>query len=501
MKIRAAAISAALLLTAALAAGTCLSRRPLKIAVLPWRNDSPGGAFDAGRTALPYEVVHRLTYVRALAVRPMETAVLDFSGDPFAGRVRDDLDADWFLAGSYRREDDALSVDLRLRGAPGDGPGRSVTISVRGSQEGTLPALIAAEICRLLNVSLSREEETRLQFDAPAHRPAYDSYLQGLAAKVGPPPDLEAGIRLLKKSVELDPAFAPAWSALGESYLLYSGEVGGAKGFYPQAEEALTAAIRLNPAMPMTLQQLGLLRTKTGASEKAVALFKQGLELNPNIADFSAGLGYVYRYAGWMRDSIALYRRAARLDASAKNRIACLMQILKSQIYLGAYRRAERTFEDVLALHAGQGGRADEKELFYGGVVRLYAGDKDGAVRRFDAALAADPESVWSAFGKAYRESLLGRPDAAAGIAAGLEERGDVDGERRYRLVHFYALAGRKGDALRMLESSIEAGFFNAPYFRSDPLLDGLRDEPGFAALLKRADDRHRAFKSNGSIR
>lgn len=497
MKPRAAAILAILLIAASLAASApARPRNPLKIAILPWGNDSPGGAFAAGRTAFPYEVIHRLTYIRALTVRPMEAGLPYLSNATSAGRIRAELDVDVFLTGSYRRGEDTLSVDLLLRGSEGDDSGQSVAISVRFAEAGSLPAMIAGEICRLLKVSLSQDEKTKLKGDAPADGAAYDSYLQGVAARLGPPSDLEASLRLLKRSVERDPSFAPALSALGDSYLLLSGEVGGLKGFYREAEEAFTAALRLNPAMPTTLQQFGMLHTKTGSSEKAAVLFKQGLRLNPNVAALYAGLGYVFRYAGRMRESIDMYRRAARMDASAKNRIDCGMQILKSQIYLGAYRRAERTFQEVLALHAEQGSRPDEKDLFYGGVVRLYAGDKEGAVSLFDAALAEDPKSLWSAFGKAYREALLGRNVAVADIAAGIEERNEVDGERRYRLVHIYALAGRPRDALRMLESSIAAGFFNYPCFRKDPLLAGLRAEKEFASLLNLAKDRHLKFKT-----
>lgn len=69
-----------------------------------------------------------------------------------------------------------------------------------------------------------------------------------------------------------------------------------------------------------------------------------------------------------------------------------------------------------------------------------------------------------------------------------------MDGERHYRLVHLEAFLGEPERALEHLETSIEGGFFNAPYFESDPLTANLRTEPRFRTLVDAAEARRAAF-------
>ena len=138
---------------------------------------------------------------------------------------------------------------------------------------------------------------------------------------------------------------------------------------------------------------------------------------------------------------------------------------------------------------------ADEKKLFYNGVIYLYSEDIERAIAYFDSAMSVDNTSVWSVFGQAYKEAILANNGRVLEITDQLESRDVVDGERRYRFVHFYAQIGRVEDALRNLQKSIEAGFFNYPYIRQDPLIERIKNTEKFRILLNQAKDRHDTFK------
>jgi hypothetical protein len=45
----------------------------------------------------------------------------------------------------------------------------------------------------------------------------------------------------------------------------------------------------------------------------------------------------------------------------------------------------------------------------------------------------------------------------------------------------------------------VGGGFFCYPYFVSDPLIENLRKEPGFASVLDEARRRHEAFQAKFS--
>ena len=76
-----------------------------------------------------------------------------------------------------------------------------------------------------------------------------------------------------------------------------------------------------------------------------------------------------------------------------------------------------------------------------------------------------------------------------------IEERGVGDPESIYKIAQAYVTLGDKASGLRMLRHSIETGFFPYPYFEKDPLLDSLRGEREFAAIMQSARQRHDAFK------
>jgi hypothetical protein len=51
---------------------------------------------------------------------------------------------------------------------------------------------------------------------------------------------------------------------------------------------------------------------------------------------------------------------------------------------------------------------------------------------------------------------------------------------------------GEKEEGLRLLQPVVEEGFFCLPAFTRDPWLDPLRGVPEFAAIVRRAETRHR---------
>jgi tetratricopeptide (TPR) repeat protein len=282
---------------------------------------------------------------------------------------------------------------------------------------------------------------------------------------------------------------------LGRLYLDRAGEVGGRGLEYDLAEKMLEKALALAPDSPPTRHLLSSLCAKRGRPERTVTLIREGLAAHPFYAGFHTTLGYVLRYAGLMNESMAAYRRAQQLDAGLESLVSTQGQITKSLIYQGDYANAAVSHRQMLE-HLARIQRApNEKQVFYEGVIHLYAGDRTRAIECFRAATAIDPDSVWTVFGRAYQAMLQNDRGRVADIVEGLEQRVVVDGERRYRLVHFCAFLGRRDAALEHLKTAIEGGFFNAPYIGEDPLLDSLRAHPRFARLLEKAKARQSAFR------
>lgn len=276
--------------------------------------------------------------------------------------------------------------------------------------------------------------------------------------------------------------------------LLARAEASGRREDYAAAERSLEAAYRAGAHGPATVRDLASVYGRIGKIEAAAGLLLKTLASQPDAAGLHDKLGYLYRYAGLPEQSIAAYRRAQELAADDAGLIDSEGQIAKARIYLGDIDGARASHRRVRALAARARAPIDEKMLFYEGMVEVYAGRKRAAARLFDQSLARAPASLWSAFAQAYKAGVLGRRDDLLARAAKLETGNVSDGERRYRLVHLYAMAGDRPRALRHLRGAIDAGFFNHPYIADDRLTAGLHAMPEFKALKERARARRARF-------
>ena len=465
------------------------------LAVLPFEAVENDPGTDYLGFALTDQIILKLSYVHGVVVRSSD-AVRNYAHAEFhLADVARELDVEFILKGSFQNEGDRFRLNAELIHVPSNEDLWNETFDIEYTELFTVQDSVSRGVIKGLQLRLSAEERSRLTKDNAKNPVAYERYLRAMAAKPMHADDWMDRIRLLENSVEIDSAYTPALASLGYGYLQVAGKVGGRGGYYELAEKTLHRALVMNRECPQTLRFLGSLYAKIGKSEDSAALLQEGLSVNPSIPDFYSGLGYVYRYAGLMDESIKAYRRAQVLDSSLRNLISTQGQITKSLIYKGAYEDAATSHKNVKEYLNTLQQPTDIKQLFYEGVINFYSENLDRAISLFDSASTMDEANVWSLFGQAYKAAALGLDERLVEILKYLENRNIVDGERRYRLVHFYALAGMVEDALRNLKKSIEGGFFNYPYIRTDPLTECVRRSEKFQMLLAQARDRHEAFR------
>ncbi len=467
-----------------------------KIAVLPFSSVNKDTLYQHIGKGLTYDLISSLSCKRELSVRSF-SAVKDINIQGFKPpKIISLLDIEYLIKGKYKKDHDSLTLDLEVIHFPDGNIIRTMNFSVSMESLTSLSEIVSWEIVSEFSLkqhpTVSRKPSTDVSTDSDA----YQLYLRAVSADPENAGDWIECIKLLEQSVKKDSMFEPAWTFLGHSYLEYSGMVGGEAGFYSRAEESLVRALKLKEESPDATYYLASLYAKTGKSESSFDLFSSGSMKYPGYSPFFSGLGYINRYAGKMEESIEAYRKSQNLDSSLTNLVSSQMQILKSQIYLGNYDAARFSFEEVCTNLNTLDHKPDEKQLFYAGVIHMYMKDTITAIQLFDSALAVDPESVWTRFGQAYKAALTGNGVELAYLINSLEARDIVDGERRYRMVHFYTMAGSYNQALNHLKASINAGFFNYPYIISDQLTERLREEDEFQVVADLAAKRHQSFSS-----
>src|ERR1700728_2639424 len=460
--------------------GTPRSAMPRSLAILPLQNLRQDSKSDFLGFSLADAVITKLDYVSSLTVRP-STAIERYRNQVIdLQKVGGELNVDTLLTGSFLRDRDKLRITYQLIEVKTEKILGRGTIDLKYDDLLKVQDNVAHRIIQELELNLSPSEAERIKPDAPINSLAYEYYLRGV--------DLHGqhrfplAIKMLEKSTEIDPGYAPAWAYLGAAYTSDAAFEFGGREQYRRAQAAYERALSIQPSQLDAQIFFANLLVDTGKVEQAVPLLRDALRTNGNSAAAHWELGYAYRFAGMLNESVAECERARQLGLVKANG-----SVLNTYLYLGQYQK----FLESLPL--------DDSSftLFYRGFGEFHENNFDQASKDFDRAYE-DP-TLYSGIGKALSDSIHQRKAEGLGLLNGLErqirERGVGDPEATYKIAEAYAVLGDKISAGRALRTSVESGFFSYPYLSRDPLLNDLRSEPEFDEILQKARQRHEAFK------
>jgi TolB-like protein/Flp pilus assembly protein TadD len=486
-------LSALLMLVLAVAFGYFLLRRagtsrgvgqPHSLAILPFQNLKPDPATDFLGFSLADAVITKLGYVRALTLRP-SSAVDKYRNrtiDP--QRVAAELKVDTLLTGSFVKDGDDLRITTQLIDAMADKILWQDTIDLKYDKLLTVQDRVSQQIIKGLELNLSPTEAEHLKPDGRIGALAYEYYLRGV--DLYSLNDFSAAVKMLEKSAEMQPDYAPIWAHLGRAYATSASLHFGGRVLYQQAQAAYERALTLNPSLVEPRIYMGNLLTDTGRVEQAVPLLRAALQAHPNNAEAHWELGYAYRFGGMLSESIAEAEQARGFDPEVKINSSAL----NSYLYLGQYDKFQQSLPANNYSYI----------LFYRGFAEYHERKWREAAEHFNSAYDLDPTLLPAQVGKALSYSIAHQNahglDFLHETETRLEKSGVGDAELIYKVAEAYAMLGDKQSALRMLQRSIEGGFFCYPYFKRDPLLDSLRDQPVFQQRMQEARLRHEEFKA-----
>jgi hypothetical protein len=412
-----------------------------------------------------------LSAVRTLSIRPFATTSKYATAGVDLQQAGKEMHVGRIVTGHFQKVRDQLQLTMEAvdvaddrvlwqdtRGVPSEdlvAMREQVTSQVR---QGLIPALGAS--------TAGGENGTR-----PTNEEAYDLYLRSIAIAHDGAQNRDA-VRMLERSVGLDPSYAPAWSALGKRYY-YEEEYGvGATGAMSRTEPALRRALALDPNLEDAAQQIVSLDADSGKLPLAYQEAKAMVDKRPQSGFAHFTLSYVLRYAGLVRQSAQECNDAMRLDPGNYQFRSCTSVFLA----LGQYDRA-RAF---LKLDAGSE---------WSNNVEVHALLREGKTQEALDQLHRLPES--SFFHSRALAACYSTPRPADAEQLWAQSEKDVlafhDPEPRYSTaVHYNACRGNAFTA-RLLKSAIAGGFCGYEGLQSDPLLAGFRKSPEYPAVLAQA--------------
>jgi adenylate cyclase len=338
------------------------------IAVL---GDDPQRAYLAD--GVTQDLIDSLGRFSALTVMSWN-AVSNYRGPTaLPGNVAKSLDVRYEVEGSLRLAGDQVRVIAQLVDAQG-----RVLWSRRFDQPANdvfaLQDRITREIAGALAIRVSESELERVAAQPPSSFDAYDYVLRARPALQRPSrANIVTARELLRRAIALDPNYAAARSALGETFhiALSMGWAESPDEYWNRVAEHANAALRLDANDARAHLLLARMHLAYGRFTAARAEIERAIDVNPNDADALAGRGNILVWLGENTQAIESLELAQRLDPelNAFDRFALSVAYYLARRYDDSIETAELNLRKdpdapftraILAAAYAQAGRPDE---------------------------------------------------------------------------------------------------------------------------------------------
>jgi serine/threonine protein kinase/TolB-like protein/Flp pilus assembly protein TadD len=425
-------------------------------------------------------VIGRISHLKELVVLPT-SAVSKYKGpasDPLAaGRA---LQVDAILSGTIQRSGDQIRVTVQLVHVDS---GRTIW-SEKFDQTFTdifgIQDSISDSVVRSLPLDLTTDEQKQLRKHYTTNVAAYDSYLMGLyfwnkRSKEG----LAKAIDYFGRAVQKDPNFALAYALMADCYYLqvfYA--YNPAPDTISNAKAAANRALLLDDSVAESHVARAMVHSWQQERRLTMESLRRALALNPNLAIAHQRYAWCLIANDQLKDAVREMKRAQELDPlSATNSSA-----------LGILLTFARQFNDALA-YCSRAAELEPNNYIVRsnlGITYELKGMFQQAIDQYRKAGELSPESkgdvlasiatVLTSAGR-KREADLMMPEILE-----LTTAGKVD---PYNLAVLCAARGDKEQGFKWLAKALANPQPMSGIVRYDPLLDPLRSDNRFVALLR----------------
>jgi TolB-like protein/Tfp pilus assembly protein PilF len=282
------------------------------LAVLPL--DDRGSSEDESAffaAGMHDDLLTQLSKVSGLRVIS-RTSVMQYADSDMSLReIGQDLGVDAILEGGVQRAGDRVRLNVQLSDARSEEHLWAETYDRELTVANVLT--IQGEIARLvtdaLQAALSPEEEARVARPTTDLVPAYDFYLRGrqVLEERTVEGNVEA-IRLFKEAVAIDSSYANAWAGLANAYAYRNLRFGFSGEYLDSAETAATAALDLDAEQAYAYRARGLLQLGRGYLRQALEASLTAVRLDPNESGAVNNVGVLYHSLGQYDEAMRFLR-------------------------------------------------------------------------------------------------------------------------------------------------------------------------------------------------
>jgi len=456
------------------AAATNAARRSVRtLAVLPLRSFADNNGDEELRLRITDALITKLGTFEDLAVRPTASILRfrnELAQDPLeAGKT---LKVDAVIDGRVQEENGRLRVTLQMLSVPG---GEQLWSRQFDGRVGETLALQDAIAVQFVNDFGARPAQ-------PSNRPAYNSesyeaYLKGRYLwNQRRRESYYKALEYFQRSVELDPRFALGYSGIADCYhLMEQRNDLPTREAMDKAEAMVRKALELEPDLAEANTSMGnvmfIKYSRWGEAEK---YYRHAIDLNPNLAEPYARLGMLYNAWGRFDDGSVVLSKAIELDPTSLN----------NAIYMGMnltfsrqYDRAEEHFKHILEFAPN----TERAHWFLERIYEMTGRYEEAAEQGLKERQLLRPETV-EPLRKAYQDGGI-RGFWRKQIELLSEESKTMYG-LDLRIAMRYIMLGDKERACDHIEKNLNDLGSMRNYGRSDPFFDSMRSYPRFKKLM-----------------
>jgi len=287
---------------------------PKSIAVLPFLNMSDDPEQEYFSDGISEDILNLLAKVPGLPVTSRSSA-FSFKGQNLdVPTMAAKLNVAHVLEGSVRKSGNQLRIVAQLIEVETDTHLWSETYDRELKNVFAIQDEVAAAVVDALKITLLGDEPKATETSPEA----YALYLQArYFFNQFTEEDIKQAEALLKKALEIDPGFAPAWYLLGIAYRWDAAGIGSLPFYegYELARQTINKALDVDPQYGPAYAALAALEMDHGWDFAAARQhMQQALALNPGDADILMNAGRLNRILGRQDEARDLYRQAAALD-------------------------------------------------------------------------------------------------------------------------------------------------------------------------------------------
>ena len=452
------------------------------IAVLPFENRSGDKINAYLADGIQDEILARLAKIGALKVIS-RTSTQHYKSTPEnLPAIARQLGVENILEGSVQKSGDQVRVTVQLIKAATDAHLWAEIYDRKLTDIFKVESEIATAIAETLQAKLTGAEQKAIAKRPTANPEAYELYRTGRFfwnKRTGA--DLQASLQYFDQAIVKDPNYALAYAGLAESYVLLGLYAVGPPGqSVPAAKAAARKALELDSTLAEAHSALGLTLALYDWDFAASAReFESAIEFNPNYATAHQWFGNsVLLITGDFDRAIAEGKRAVQLDPLS---LVIIGDLGGDYLMARRYDEAIAEFQKALAMDA----RFYNARWQLGEALQL-KGQLPEAIEEYKKTIKEEENPrMLALLANAYAST--GQRDEALKLLAQL----DQVAMRRYVGAYNYALMhvglGEKDKAIDDLERACrERSDPHIVNIKFDPMLDPLRGDPRFEALVQK---------------